>query len=152
MTISHHHESHIFASAVAGAPTKESTNLSRSVITSDTKYDDAAMQATQESNNKNLGLNKPSRTFSAFYTAANGEFQMYMGNQLTMSGNIVGGQMHGEVMSYSENYLKKNNIRLDQQLGMENAREVTMNGVDLIATRTCYQQGVPVKISPCPAQ
>lgn len=152
MTTSSHEETRIFTSAVAGVPSKASTRLTRRVVTSDTKYDDAAMQAEHESNNKSLGLNKPKRSFSAAYTGTNGEMQMYTGNQLMLSGNVVGGELHGEVIFYSDNYLKKNNLRLDQQVGMENAREVTMNGVDLIATRTCYQHGVAVKISPCPAQ
>jgi hypothetical protein len=93
-----------------------------------------------------------SSTFNVATDPDHMRMQTYIGKQLSMSGNLVGGQMHGEVVSYSENYLKKNNMRLDQQVGMENAREVTINGVDLIETRNCYQQGVPVKIMPCPAQ
>ncbi len=56
---------------------------------------------------------------------------------------------HGEQIIYSDNYLKKNGMRIDQMTNMENAREVTIDGVDLIETRNCYQNGVPIKTDKC---
>lgn len=75
----------------------------------------------------------------------------YKEKQLLAISGMKDGKAHGDQVIYMDNYLKKINQRLDQQQGMENAREVTINGVDLIEQRNCYQNGAPVKISPCPA-
>lgn len=56
---------------------------------------------------------------------------------------------HGEQLTYMDNYLKKNNMRLDQQVGMENAREVTMNGESMIERRNCFQDGLLAKTATC---
>ena len=74
----------------------------------------------------------------------------YRGKQLVSRSGMKDDRPHGEQVMYMENYLKKLNLRLDQQPGMENAREVTIDGVDLIEKRTCMQNGMPMKISPCP--
>jgi len=77
--------------------------------------------------------------------------QMYTNDRLISTGGMKDNKAHGEQVLYMENYVKKMGQRLDQQVGMEDAREVTINGVDLIEKRTCMQNGVPVKMSPCPA-
>lgn len=76
----------------------------------------------------------------------------YKNNQLIATGGMKDNKPHGEQVMYMDNYLKKLNLRIDQQPGMENAREVTINGVDLIEQRTCMQNGAPMKISPCPGE
>jgi hypothetical protein len=77
--------------------------------------------------------------------------QMYKNDGLLSTGGMKDGKPHGEQVLYMENYLKKLHLRLDQQPGMEDSREVTINGVDLIEKHTCMQHGAPVKMSPCPA-
>jgi hypothetical protein len=77
--------------------------------------------------------------------------QMYKNDSPLSTGGMKDGKQHGEQVLYMENYLKKLHLRLDQQPGMENAREVTINGVDMIEKHSCMQNGAPVKMSPCPA-
>jgi hypothetical protein len=78
--------------------------------------------------------------------------EAYKNDQLVSVMNMKDHKLHGESVTYMANYLKKLNMRLDQQPGMENARAVTINGVDLIETRICSQNGIAVKMSPCPAE
>lgn len=76
--------------------------------------------------------------------------ESYKNKQLLSTSGMKNNKQHGEQVMYMDNYLKKLNMRLDQQPNMENAREVTINGVDMIEMRTCMQNGVAAKISPCP--
>jgi hypothetical protein len=78
--------------------------------------------------------------------------ETYKNKQLISTAAMKEGKMHGEQIIYMDNYLKKLKMRLDQQSGMENAREVTINGVDLIEMHNCYQNGTPIKINPCPQE
>lgn len=72
-------------------------------------------------------------------------------NLLSRSG-MKDGKQHGESIMFMDNYLKPLKLRLDQQQGMENAREVVIDGKDMIETRTCYQNGVEIKTTSCPVE
>lgn len=61
------------------------------------------------------------------------------------------GKMHGEQVMQMENYLKATGMRLDQMPGMEQARMVMVDGVEMIETRNCYSDGVMIKTATCPA-
>jgi hypothetical protein len=76
----------------------------------------------------------------------------YNGASLTSHSPMKDGKNHGESVLYTENIYKKLKLRVDQQPGMENAREITVDGKELIEQRTCYQNGQQVKMSPCPAE
>lgn len=91
-------------------------------------------------------------TFTLPVDARRKRSETYKNKQLISTSGMKDDKPHGEQITYMDNYLKKLNMRLDQQPGMENSREVTINGVDLIEMRTCLQNGAPVKISPCPAE
>jgi hypothetical protein len=73
----------------------------------------------------------------------------YQGAKLTVISHMKDQKPHGEQLIYMDNYLKKNNMRLDQQPGMENAREITMNGESMIERRNCWQDGLMVKTPTC---
>lgn len=57
---------------------------------------------------------------------------------------------HGDQIQVMENYLKASGMRLDQMPGMERARLVTVNGVEMLETRTCFIEGVMTKVQTCP--
>lgn len=80
------------------------------------------------------------------------QMESYKNKQLIASSGMKDNKQHGEQIIYVDNYLKKLNLRIDQQPNMDNAREVTINGVDLIETHNCWQNGVQVKMSPCPGE
>ena len=91
-------------------------------------------------------------TFTLPIDARRKRSESYKNKQLITTSGTKDDKPHGEQITYMDNYLKKLNMRLDQQPGMENSREVTINGVELIEMRTCMQNGAAVKISPCPAE
>ena len=74
----------------------------------------------------------------------------YKNKQLTSISTMKGFLQHGESITYMENYLKPLKLRLDQQPNMENAREVTIDGVDLIEQRKCFRNGAVIKTATCP--
>lgn len=76
----------------------------------------------------------------------------YTNAHLTMSTQMKDGKQHGEAIMYMDNFYKAMGQKLDRQPGMENARAVTIDGLDLIETRTCYQNGVVVKTAECPSE
>ncbi len=61
------------------------------------------------------------------------------------------GKMHGEQILQTENYLKASGMRLDQMPGMEQARMVMVDGVEMIETRNCFSEGAMIKTAVCPA-
>jgi hypothetical protein len=71
-------------------------------------------------------------------------------SSITQSPRMVNGKMHGEHITRSENYLKASGMRLDQVPGMEQARMVTVEGVEMIETRMCFIDGAIVKTTNCP--
>ena len=77
--------------------------------------------------------------------------ETYMGAQPVSISHMRDNKMHGEQITYMENVYRKFKMRLDQVPGMENAREVNLNGFDAIEIKNCYQNGAQVKITPCPA-
>lgn len=84
-------------------------------------------------------------------TEQSGRHSNYLDQKLTTITPTREGLPHGEQFTYMDNFAKKSNLKLDKIPGMENAREVTLNGVDLIEKRQCFQNGQMVMISPCPA-
>ncbi len=78
--------------------------------------------------------------------------EMYTGPQLTTVSSmpIRDGKPHGEQITLMENYLKKNNLRMDQVPGMEQARIVTYKGQEMIEQRMCFIEGEIVKTAVCP--
>jgi hypothetical protein len=93
-----------------------------------------------------------SSSFTSAIDATHSRMTSYQNKQLSLTGILRDGLMNGESVSYMDNYLKKNNLRIDQMPGMENTREVTINGVDLLEMRSCFQNNVVVKMSPCPSE
>lgn len=61
------------------------------------------------------------------------------------------GKPHGDQTIWMANYLKASNLRLDQMPGMERARIVIVNGVELIEKRQCYIDGVMTQAVDCPS-
>lgn len=84
-------------------------------------------------------------------TEQKGRHTNYTDQRLTAITPTREGLPHGEQISYMDNFAKKSNLKLDKIPGMENAKEVTLNGVDLIEQRRCFQNGQLVMLSPCPA-
>ncbi|MGA0571898.1 hypothetical protein ACO2Q9_14370 [Variovorax sp. VNK109] len=78
--------------------------------------------------------------------------EMYTGPQLTVVSTTPSrdGKPHGEQVTLSENYLRKNNLRMDQIPGMEQARIVTYKGQEMIEKRMCFIEGEIVKTAVCP--
>lgn len=76
--------------------------------------------------------------------------ETYHGTQLVLRSTLRDDKLHGEKISYTENFYKPLKIRLEQVPGMENSREVSIEGRELIETRLCYQNGEQVKIASCP--
>ena len=74
----------------------------------------------------------------------------YMGTRLQSRSYSKGNQLHGPNITYMENIYKKLDQPLAGQVGAENSREVVMDGVDMIEQTMCFQNGVMVKMSPCP--
>jgi hypothetical protein len=88
-------------------------------------------------------------TFMMPVDAKRTRMSSYKDGRLTGISWMKDNKPHGEQVSYMDNYLKKSGMRLDQMPNMENAREVKIDGVDLIETRNCYQNGVIVKTDTC---
>lgn len=80
------------------------------------------------------------------------EFISYENGLLSMRSPRRGGKMHGEMVTWSPNYLKASGLRLDQMPNMERARIVEINGVELIENRQCFIDGVLTKTTDCPAR
>ncbi len=99
---------------------------------------------------------KTSRALTSMFMIPTGEKRSrmvsYTNARLTTVSNMKDGKQHGESIMYMDNFYKALGQRLDRQPGMENAREVTINGLDLIETRTCMQNGVAVKTATCPSE
>lgn len=78
--------------------------------------------------------------------------EIYTGAQLTTVSSTPtrDGKPHGEQVMLIENYLKKNNLRMDQLPGMERARIVTYKGQEMIEQRMCFIEGEIVKTAVCP--
>lgn len=82
-----------------------------------------------------------------------GRMLTYMGKQLLSESTMKDGKEHGLKLGYMENILKKHkNVNLSHLPGMENAREVVINGVDMLETRQCMQNGLEVKTLECPSE
>jgi len=77
--------------------------------------------------------------------------EMYKDGALIGVNRLKDHTAHGESLVYMDNYLKKIGQRIDQAHGMEDTREITINGKDLLEKRTCWQNGQIAKIDPCPA-
>jgi hypothetical protein len=75
--------------------------------------------------------------------------ESYKNKQLITISSIKDGKPHGEALMYMPNVYKKLNLRLDQQPNMQNARELTIDGVDMIETHNCFANGVQVKTATC---
>lgn len=92
----------------------------------------------------------------SMFTIPSGEKRMrmvsYTNARLTTSSQMKDGKQHGEFIMYMDNFYKALGQKLDRQPGMENARAVTIDGLDLIETRTCYQNGTIVKTAECPSE
>ncbi|MCU1716365.1 hypothetical protein [Pseudomonas sp. 5P_3.1_Bac2] len=88
-------------------------------------------------------------SFTTMFDEHRGQMTTYTNGQLGMSMTTKDGLPHGEQVTYMDNFLKKSNLRMDQVPGMEGAEEVNINGVELIVKRSCFQNGAPVKMSPC---
>lgn len=74
----------------------------------------------------------------------------YIGTRLQGRTHTKGNRMHGPAVTYMENIYKKLGQPLAGQIGMEDSREVVMDGADMIENTMCYQNGVIVKMTPCP--
>lgn len=77
------------------------------------------------------------------------ELRGYTNKRLTTISHMKGGKPHGENITYMDNVYKTLGQRIDQIPGMENAREVMIDGVAMIEMRTCMQEGVRIKTSTC---
>ena len=84
-------------------------------------------------------------------TAMN-RMDMYKNDKLFMTSAtpMKNGNYHGEQIQTQENYLKASGMRLDQMPGMEQARLVMVNGVEMLETRSCFIDGVLTKVLSCP--
>lgn len=80
------------------------------------------------------------------------EFISYENGLLSMRSPRRGGKMHGEMVTWSPNYLKASGLRLDQMPNMERAKIVEIDGVELIENRQCFIDGVLTKTTDCPAR
>ncbi len=69
---------------------------------------------------------------------------------MTSESPMKNGKNHGEQVQVQENYLKASGMRLDQMPGMEKARLITVNGVEMLETRNCFIDGVLTKAQTCP--
>jgi len=78
--------------------------------------------------------------------------EMYFDSKLTQISRAKDGVMHGEFLSYMEDMFKSAGLNWRTQPGMEDAREVSIGGLALIETRSCFQDGLPAKLSPCPSE
>ncbi|MEO8023578.1 hypothetical protein [Polaromonas sp.] len=102
-----------------------------------------------------VNVNFQQQLDSQFTTGLNGpvnKMTMYKNDKFFMSSEtpMKNGTSHGEQVQVQENYLKASGMRLDQMPGMETARLVTVNGVEMLETRTCFIQGVLTKAMACP--
>ena len=99
---------------------------------------------------------KTSTALGSYFTIPSGENRTrslgYTNARLLTSSQTKDGKQHGESIMYMDNVYKALGQKLDRQPGMENARAVTINGEDLIETRTCFQNGVIVKTAECPSE
>lgn len=92
---------------------------------------------------------------SHFMTGISGpvnKMAMYKNDKIFMTSEspMKNGKNHGEQVQVQENYLKASGMRLDQMPGMEKARLITVNGVEMLETRTCFIEGVLTKAQTCP--
>lgn len=76
----------------------------------------------------------------------------YVGTRLQSKSYMKGSRMHGPNVSYSENIYKKLGQSIVGQVGEENSREVVIDGVDMIERTMCFQNGIMVKMTPCPTE
>jgi hypothetical protein len=78
--------------------------------------------------------------------------EMYKNDKFFMTSETPtkNGIYHGEQVQVQENYLKASGMRLDQMPGMEKARLITVNGVEMLETRNCFINGVLTKALSCP--
>lgn len=78
--------------------------------------------------------------------------EMYKNDKFFMTSEtpMKNGTYHGEQVQVQENYLKASGMRLDQMPGMEKARLITVNGVEMLETRNCFINGVLTKAQTCP--
>jgi hypothetical protein len=77
--------------------------------------------------------------------------ESYKGAQLQTASvtPMKDGKPHGEQIMIMENYLKKNNLRLDQMPGMETTREIVYKGQSMLERRDCMIDGQAVKTQTC---
>ena len=92
---------------------------------------------------------------SHFTSGMNGpvnKMVMYKNDKIFMTSEtpMKNGTYHGEQVQVQENYLKASGMRLDQMPGMETARLITVNGVEMLETRNCFIAGVLTKAQTCP--
>lgn len=76
---------------------------------------------------------------------------VFMDKDLLGSSGYKNGKPHGEHILYSDNIYKTLGQKLDRQVGMENVKEVVINGKDMLETRNCFINGEQVKVATCPA-
>ena len=74
----------------------------------------------------------------------------YQNDGLMSESYMKDGVPHGPSVMYMDNYLKKAGMKLADQLGMEDTKEVTINGRDMLVKTTCMQNGALVKATTCP--
>lgn len=80
------------------------------------------------------------------------DFIGYEDGVMNMRSPRRGGKMHGDMVTWTPNYLKASNLRIDQMPNMERARIVEINGVEMIENRQCHINGVPTKTTDCPTR
>lgn len=69
----------------------------------------------------------------------------YIGARLTGIQNTKNGKLDGDVVVYMDDFAKANKMRLDQMPGMEQAKQVVINGESLIEQRTVWRNGEQIK-------
>lgn len=79
------------------------------------------------------------------------EMVMYDNAQLSQRSPMKNGKAHGDQITWMPNYLKASNLRLDQVPGMERAKIVTINGVEMIEKHMCFIEGVLTQTAECPS-
>ena len=76
----------------------------------------------------------------------------FTNRMLTTKGVLVDGQLHGEQISWTDNIYKTLKMKVTDQAGMEYAKEVVIDGKDMVENHTCYDHGVAIKTPVCSVQ
>lgn len=79
-----------------------------------------------------------------------GHSRSWNNGRLTTESWTKDNRLHGPNITYMDNVWKRMGQKVSDVPGLENPEEVTVDGAEMVRQTLCFQNGVRVKMSPCP--